>query len=86
MVLCSFEKTSFHLHTLYLDTIAEMISLVLRPKFVVFITDVAGIYNIPPHLPDAKLLNDVWVKGETSNESDAPQTGSGHEHDVTGGM
>ena len=65
-----------------------MIALALRPKFVVFITDVAGIYDIPPHLPDAKLLRDVWVakKGETSSEREGPVTSGGHQHDVTGGI
>lgn len=70
------------------DTIAETISAILRPKFVVFITDVAGVYDIPPHLADAKLLRNLSVpkKGKAENPGDAPVTSGGHEHDVTGGM
>lgn len=71
-----------------------MIALALKPRFVVFITDVAGIYNVPPSQAGAKLLREVFVdsaerrNGEITNPSsqNGPLTSGGHEHDVTGGI
>lgn len=70
-----------------------MIALALRPNFVVFVTDVAGVYNIPPTQPGATLLREIFVEsaeqeGSTTRKetNSGPLTCVGHEHDVTGGI
>jgi len=59
---------------------------------VAFITDVAGVYDIPPSNPTAKLLHEIIVTATTDisttklDASEAPVVQQTHEHDVTGGM
>jgi len=56
----------------------------LRPHFVTFLTDVAGVYDRPPNLTGAKLLVDLTLDkdGNVTNLYDT----SVAKHDVTGGM
>ena len=43
------------------DTIVKKISLECRPKFVLFLSDVDGIFDRPPELPGARLIHNVSV-------------------------
>ena len=68
------------------DVIAEVISQILRPNFVVFVTDVPGVFDIPPSNPNARLLPEIVISKNSSEGSElTPVTQMTHEHDVTGG-
>ena len=49
----------------------------------VFVTDVMGVYDMPPHLPNASLLREIIV--QPTGDFVLPQTDQ-HLHDVTGGI
>ena len=49
----------------------------------IFVTDVMGVYDMPPHLPNANLLREMMV--QPNGELFLPQTDQ-HLHDVTGGI
>jgi len=70
------------------DLIAEILSEVLSPQFVVFITDVPGVYDLPPSNQNAKLQSNIIVNEEEKglHGQHFAETGVVHEHDVTGGM
>lgn len=38
------------------DTLMETLATELRPRRVVFLTDVEGVFTHPPHLPEARLI------------------------------
>lgn len=79
-----------------IDIIAEVIGHVMRPNFVVFITDVPGVYDLPPSIPTAKLLPEIHAYVKPSNAKTNVNTEENpaqdivmdlhHDHDVTGGM
>ena len=50
----------------------------------IFVTDVMGVYDMPPHLPNASLLREIIVQ-PISGDFLLPQTDQ-HLHDVTGGI
>ena len=61
---------------------------VYRPKYAVFLTDVAGVYSKPPTEPDAQLIRSIQVNhlGERMNLETANVTTATRSHDVTGGI
>jgi len=64
------------------DAIIEFLVLKLKPKFVVFLTDVAGIYTGPPNeIPNAQLIPLIQVPTELVSISTTTAS-----HDVTGGI
>uniref|UniRef100_A0A7N0TBZ3 Aspartate/glutamate/uridylate kinase domain-containing protein n=1 Tax=Kalanchoe fedtschenkoi TaxID=63787 RepID=A0A7N0TBZ3_KALFE len=77
------------------DVIIRHLAAHLRPKYVVFLTDVFGVYDRPPSDPDAALLKEIVVdehgnwsvlKPALQNmNSEAIET-SVAAHDTTGGM
>ena len=81
------------------DALLEELCLSLRPTLVVFLTDVAGVYDRPPSEPGAKLLRDISVRrnGEIVLPVDGGAGDGGKDaalgissttaaHDVTGGI
>ena len=58
---------------------------IFRPKYGVFLTDVAGVFTKPPSEPDAQLLPSIKVdcKGQRLGVQVAFDT---RKHDVTGGI
>ncbi|CAA7404214.1 unnamed protein product [Spirodela intermedia] len=77
------------------DVIIRHLTQQLRPEYVVFLTDVLGVYDRPPANPKAVLLREIAVEddGRWSVVSPLIQqaTGEGVEitvaaHDTTGGM
>ena len=66
------------------DEIIVEAARLLRPRVVVFLTDVAGVYDRPPSEPGAVLLEELFVSrnGELV-ENLATSTSA---HDVTGGI
>ncbi|KQK09894.1 uncharacterized protein LOC100832959 [Brachypodium distachyon] len=76
------------------DVIIRHLAQLLTPKYVVFLTDVHGVYDRPPTDPDAVLLREIEVddNGGWSVVKPALQdNGKGVEisvasHDTTGGM
>ncbi|KAH9499260.1 hypothetical protein Btru_003543 [Bulinus truncatus] len=66
------------------DTIIKIICSMFPVQKVVFITDVAGIYDKPPNFPDAKLLTTIQV--DTLGEIKDSIITSDSVNDVTGGM
>ncbi|KAJ3698774.1 hypothetical protein LUZ61_002479 [Rhynchospora tenuis] len=76
------------------DTIIRHLAELLTPKYVIFLTDVHGVYDRPPSDPDAVLLKEIVVKEDgswTVVKPDLLQAEKGVEitvaaHDTTGGM
>ncbi|KAF3327506.1 Isopentenyl [Carex littledalei] len=48
------------------DVIIRHLAELLTPKYVVFLTDVLGVYNRPPSDPDAVLLKEIVRKSEAT--------------------
>ncbi|CAI9096519.1 OLC1v1032684C1 [Oldenlandia corymbosa var. corymbosa] len=76
------------------DVIIRYLAAELKPEFVVFLTDVLGVYDRPPTEPDAVLLREIAVHedGSWSVMDPAVQDASRKvvvtvaAHDTTGGM
>ena len=64
------------------DTLMTLLAEELRPKLVVFITDVPGVFNRPPDEPGATLVPRISV-GAGRGPKIATSTAL---HDVTGGV
>ncbi|KAK4598655.1 hypothetical protein RGQ29_015920 [Quercus rubra] len=76
------------------DVIIRHLAAHLKPEYVVFLTDVFGVYDRPPTEPNAVLLREIavgkdgkWsvVKPELQNMDKQVQT-TVAAHDTTGGM
>ena len=65
------------------DTLVEVLAAHLRPGLVVFLTDVAGVYDRPPCEPGATLIPRLEVGRDGSMR--IPET-TAASHDVTGGI
>uniref|UniRef100_A0A7C9CKI2 Isopentenyl phosphate kinase n=1 Tax=Opuntia streptacantha TaxID=393608 RepID=A0A7C9CKI2_OPUST len=70
------------------DVIIRHMAELLRPQYVVFLTDVFGVYDRPPTEPDAVLLKEIAVDedGNWRVVNPAPETMHREAHDTTGGM
>ncbi|XP_057542130.1 isopentenyl phosphate kinase isoform X2 [Amaranthus tricolor] len=76
------------------DVIIRHLAGHLKPEYVVFLTDVFGVYDRPPSEPGATLLKEIAVNGDGSWHvvNPAPKTKNGQveitvaAHDTTGGM
>ncbi|KAI4373846.1 hypothetical protein MLD38_011918 [Melastoma candidum] len=76
------------------DVIIRHLADHLRPNYVVFLTDVLGVYDHPPSEPDAVLLREIAVSKDGSWSVVKPLPGDASEHveitvaahDTTGGM
>lgn len=66
------------------DKIIQRLVEELRPKRVVFLTDVDGIYDKPPEKKDSMLLRKVYVKSD--GQMTVTIATSNLHHDVTGGI
>ncbi|GAB4840072.1 hypothetical protein Ancab_020781 [Ancistrocladus abbreviatus] len=76
------------------DVIIRHLSELLRPEYVVFLTDVFGVYDRPPSEPNATLLREIAVDGDGSWHVVDPTLQNMNKqveitvaaHDTTGGM
>ncbi|KAM0015025.1 putative isopentenyl phosphate kinase [Helianthus debilis subsp. tardiflorus] len=76
------------------DVIISHLAAHLKPQFVVFLTDVFGVYDRPPTEPNAVLLREIAVREDgkwsvvnpTFQDSDKKVETSVASHDTTGGM
>ncbi|KAL8258321.1 hypothetical protein R6Q59_030362, partial [Mikania micrantha] len=76
------------------DVIISHLAAHLKPQFVVFLTDVFGVYDRPPAEPNAVLLREIAVREDgswsvvnpTLEDSDKQVEISVASHDTTGGM
>nr|TKW16954.1 hypothetical protein SEVIR_5G333000v2 [Setaria viridis] len=77
------------------DVIIRHLSQLLSPKYVVFLTDVHGVYDRPPTDPNAVLLREIEVDDNGSWSIVKPALLQGNNkgveisvaaHDTTGGM
>ncbi|XP_076889835.1 isopentenyl phosphate kinase-like [Bidens hawaiensis] len=76
------------------DVIISHLAAHLKPQFVVFLTDVFGVYDRPPSEPNAVLLREIAVREDgswsvvnpTFEDSDKQVEISVASHDTTGGM
>ncbi|KAG8078052.1 hypothetical protein GUJ93_ZPchr0007g3477 [Zizania palustris] len=73
------------------DVIIRHLAQLLSPKYVVFLTDVHGVYDRPPTDPNAVLLKEIEVDDNGSWSIVKPALQKGVEisvaaHDTTGGM
>ncbi|XP_047322679.1 isopentenyl phosphate kinase [Impatiens glandulifera] len=74
------------------DVIIRHLAEELKPEFVVFITDVPGVYDRPPSEPNAVLLREIEVHEDGSWSVLKPEnvnkkvTFTVAAHDTTGGM
>ncbi|XP_011075551.1 uncharacterized protein LOC105160005 [Sesamum indicum] len=76
------------------DVIIRHLAEQLRPKYVVFLTDVLGVYDRPPSEPDATLLREIAVHEDGSWSVIKPKLQDTSKqveitvaaHDTTGGM
>lgn len=68
------------------DTLVVRLAEALRPRLVVFLTDVAGVYDRPPTEAGATLLRRLAVdrRGNLASASTVSTTTAAH--DVTGGL
>lgn len=56
---------SVYLHSYNLgDTITKVLAEKLKPKRVIFLSNVHGIYTLPPEDPDAKLITDIALNSD----------------------
>lgn len=74
------------------DVVVRHLAAELRPEFVVFLTNVGGVYDRPPSQPEAVLIRQIsvfedgrWIVSDPPKFKDLVQTES-VEHDTTGGM
>ncbi|XP_071690829.1 isopentenyl phosphate kinase isoform X2 [Rutidosis leptorrhynchoides] len=76
------------------DVIISHLAAHLKPQFVVFLTDVFGVYDRPPSEPNAVLLREIAVREDgswsvvnpTFQGTDKQVEISVASHDTTGGM
>ncbi|KAH7858565.1 hypothetical protein Vadar_025335 [Vaccinium darrowii] len=74
------------------DVIIRHLTEHLKPEFVVFLTDVSGVYDRPPTEPNAVLLREIEVHEDGSWSVLKPTLENLHvemtvaAHDTTGGM
>ncbi|KAL5100157.1 hypothetical protein RYX36_004484 [Vicia faba] len=73
------------------DVIISHLAAYSKPKYVVFLTDVYGVYDRPPTEPDAILLKEIAVAEDGSWSVIKPKLQNSIEitvaaHDTTGGM
>ncbi|XP_058772518.1 isopentenyl phosphate kinase-like [Vicia villosa] len=73
------------------DVIISHLAAYSKPKYVVFLTDVYGVYDRPPSEPDAILLKEIAVAEDGSWSVIKPKLQNSIEltvaaHDTTGGM
>ncbi|KAL0903628.1 hypothetical protein M5K25_028020 [Dendrobium thyrsiflorum] len=76
------------------DVIIRHLAQLLLPEYVVFLTDVLGVYDRPPTNPNAKLLREITVDEEGNWSIIKPAPGDVEKqveitvasHDTTGGM
>ncbi|XP_010044461.2 isopentenyl phosphate kinase isoform X2 [Eucalyptus grandis] len=74
------------------DVIIRHLAEHLKPDYVVFLTDVSGVYDRPPTEPDAVLLKEIAVREDGSWSVVKPPLEDNHvkmtaaAHDTTGGM
>ncbi|XP_054823121.1 isopentenyl phosphate kinase [Prosopis cineraria] len=73
------------------DVIISHLAAQAKPEFVVFLTDVYGVYDRPPTEPDAVLLKEIAVGEDGSWSVVNPKLQNSIEltvaaHDTTGGM
>ncbi|KAL6614454.1 hypothetical protein ACP70R_036724 [Stipagrostis hirtigluma subsp. patula] len=77
------------------DVIIRRLAQLLSPKYVVFLTDVHGVYDRPPSDPNAVLLREIEVDDNGSWSIVKPASVQGDKkgvkisvaaHDTTGGM
>ncbi|MED6155042.1 hypothetical protein PIB30_001724 [Stylosanthes scabra] len=73
------------------DVIISHLAAYSKPKYVVFLTDVYGVYDRPPTEPDAILLKEIAVGEDGSWSVVNPKLQNSIEltvaaHDTTGGM
>ncbi|KAL4574298.1 hypothetical protein LXL04_021127 [Taraxacum kok-saghyz] len=76
------------------DVIISHLAAQLKPQFVVFLTDVFGVYDRPPSDPNALLLREIAVREDgswsvvkpTFEDTDKQVEISVASHDTTGGM
>ena len=66
------------------DTIIKILCAELNPRWVVFLSDVLGVYDKPPITPDAELLPLIRVAPDGT--TDVSVLTSVCSHDVTGGI
>jgi len=68
------------------DRIVNYLSVeALRPRFVLFLSDVDGIFDRPPASDGAQLIREIEVEASGRFEQKV-EFASGHDHDTTGGM
>ncbi|RAL48406.1 hypothetical protein DM860_005830 [Cuscuta australis] len=75
------------------DVIVRYLAAKLKPEYVVFLTDVNGVYDRPPTDPEAKLLREIAVREDgswcvlkpASLRTSIPEF-TVASHDTTGGM
>ncbi|CAN1187767.1 Isopentenyl phosphate kinase [Linum perenne] len=76
------------------DVIIRHLADYLKPEYVVFLTDVLGVYDRPPSEPDAVLMREISVTDDGSWSVVKPALGNANKpveitvaaHDTTGGM
>ncbi|XP_057947997.1 isopentenyl phosphate kinase [Malania oleifera] len=76
------------------DVIISHLAEQLKPEYVVFLTDVLGVYDRPPTQPDAVLLREIAVDEDGNWSIAKPKLQNMNEqveitvagHDTTGGM
>ncbi|CAK7326149.1 unnamed protein product [Dovyalis caffra] len=76
------------------DVIIRHLAAYLKPEYVVFLTDVLGVYDRPPSEPNAVLLREIAVSGDGSWSVVKPTLEDMNKqveitvaaHDTTGGM
>lgn len=76
------------------DVIIRHLAAELKPEFVVFLTDVLGVYDRPPVEPGAVLIREIAVREDGSwsvvkpilEDTSKPVEFTVAAHDTTGGM
>ncbi|KAL3369783.1 hypothetical protein AABB24_007024 [Solanum stoloniferum] len=76
------------------DVIIRHLAAELKPEFVVFLTDVLGVFDRPPVEPDAVLIREIAVREDGSwsvvkpklEDTSKPVEFTVAAHDTTGGM
>jgi len=68
------------------DDLMLRLASLLRPKYCVFCTDVAGVFDRPPHEAGAQLIREIVVGNGGEREQMSARASAGMAHDVTGGM
>lgn len=66
------------------DVIATVLAEALKPNYVVFLSDIQGIFTAPPEQEGSKLLNEILVNQDGSFLM--PHTSVKSDFDVTGGI